>query len=284
MSSIRALIVDDEEPGRINLRFALQDHPDWQIVAECASVATAREVLEQQAVDVIFLDIQMPRETGLALARSLSLSLTTATTPPLIIFVTAFNAHAIEAFELHALDYLLKPFDDQRLTQALERAAAMLKLRQQASYAQALGNYVKAEDEAKNATPAYWQQISVRSIGRIECIQLDDVLWIEAAGNYMQLHLEQSQIQNQSQNPSQHQIQRQVLHRVSLSQLEKHLDPARFMRVHRSAIVRCDQLTQLDVLGDGVYQLVLTNRDKVAVSERYVAEVRRRMHDGLRPA
>ncbi|MFZ6767992.1 LytR/AlgR family response regulator transcription factor [Undibacterium sp. Di26W] len=282
MSSIRALIVDDEEPGRINLRFALHDHPDWQIVAECASVAAAREVLEQQAVDVIFLDIQMPRETGLALARSLSL--TTATTPPLIIFVTAFNAHAIEAFELHALDYLLKPFDDQRLAQALERAAAMLKLRQQASYAQALGNYVKAEDEAKKATPAYWQQISVRSIGRIECIQLEDVLWIEAAGNYMQLHLEQSQNQGPSQNPSQNQIQRQVLHRVSLSQLEKHLDPARFMRVHRSAIVRCDQLIQLDVLGDGVYQLVLTNRDKVAVSERYVAEVRRRMHDGLRPA
>ncbi|MBC3916687.1 response regulator transcription factor [Undibacterium sp. CY18W] len=280
MTTIRALIVDDEEPGRINLRFALQDHPDWQIVAECTSVAAARDVMAQQAVDVIFLDIQMPRETGLALARSLSLnlSLTTATTPPLIIFVTAFNAHAIEAFELHALDYLLKPFDDQRLAQALERAAAMLKLRQQASYAQALSNYVKAEDEAKNDTPAYWQQISVRSVGRIECIQLDEVIWIEAAGNYMQLHLKQNQIRNQNQT------QRQILHRVSLSQLEKHLDPARFMRVHRSAIVRCDQLTQLDVLGDGVYQLVLSNQDRVAVSERYVADVRQRMQDGLRPA
>jgi len=268
MTTIRALIVDDKEPGRINLRFALQEHPEWQIVAECASVATAREVMVQQAIDVIFLDIQMPRETGLALARELS----TQATPPLVIFVTAFNAHAIEAFDLHALDYLLKPFDDQRLAQALGRATAMLKLRQQASYAQALGNYVKAEDEAKTGMPAYWQQISVRSVGRIECVQLDDVIWIEAAGNYMQLHL------------GQRQIQRQILHRVSLSQLEKHLDPSRFMRVHRSAIVRCDQLSRLDVLGDGVYQLVLANQDKVAVSERYVAEVRRRMHDGTRPA
>ncbi|MDP1978369.1 LytTR family DNA-binding domain-containing protein [Undibacterium sp.] len=264
MNTIRALIVDDEEPGRANLRYALQDHPGWSIVAECPSVATAREALHAHAVDIIFLDIQMPRETGLALARELS----TQTSPPLVIFVTAFNAHAIEAFDLHALDYLLKPFDDQRLAISLERAAAMLKQRQQASYAQAMGHYVKAEDEAKKEQPAYWQQISVRSVGRIECIQLADVLWIEAAGNYMQLHM----------------VQRKVLHRVALSQLEKHLDPAHFMRVHRSAIVRCDQFSQLEVLGDGVYQLVLANQDKVPVSERYVAEVRRRMHDGMRPA
>lgn len=263
MTSIRALIVDDEEPGRINLRFALREHSDWQIVAECASVAAAREVMVQQAIDVIFLDIQMPRETGLALARELS----TQATPPLVIFVTAFNAHAIEAFDLHALDYLLKPFDDERLALSLERAAAMLRQRQQASYAQAMSQYVRAEDEAKKEQPAYWQQVSIRSVGRIECIQLTDVLWIEAAGNYMQLHLGQ----------------RQVLHRVALGRLEKHLDPASYMRVHRSAIVRCDQLSQLEVLGDGVYQLVLANQDKVPVSERYVAEVRRRMQDGLRP-
>ena len=264
MNNIRALIVDDEEPGRANLRYALQDHPGWSIVAECPSVATAREALHAHAVDIIFLDIQMPRETGLALARELS----TQTSPPLVIFVTAFNAHAIEAFDLHALDYLLKPFDDQRLAISLERATAMLKQRQQASYAQAMGHYVKAEDEAKKEQPAYWQQISVRSVGRIECIQLADVLWIEAAGNYMQLHM----------------VQRKVLHRVALSQLEKHLDPASYLRVHRSAIVRCDQFSQLEVLGDGVYQLVLANQDKVPVSERHVAEVRRRMHDGMRPA
>ncbi|MFZ6654848.1 LytR/AlgR family response regulator transcription factor [Undibacterium sp. TJN19] len=261
---VRALIVDDEELGRVNLRYALKDYPGWQVMAECASTAAARDVLDQQHIDVIFLDIQMPRETGLTLARSLS----EQAEPPLVIFITAYNTHAIEAFELHALDYLLKPFDDTRLEQALERAAAMLTQRQQASYAQALKTYAEVEDEAKTSAPAYWQQLSVRSIGRIECIQLADVLWIEAAGNYMQLHL----------------AQRHVLHRVSLSQLEKHLDPAHFLRVHRSAIVRCDQLTQLEVLGDGVYQLVLASQEKIPVSERYVTEVRRRMHAGLRPA
>ncbi|MFZ6871747.1 LytR/AlgR family response regulator transcription factor [Undibacterium sp. Di27W] len=268
MSSIRALIVDDEEPGRANLRYALQDYPDWHILAECASVASAREALQAHAVDIIFLDIQMPRETGLALARELS----TQASPPLVIFVTAFNAHAIEAFDLHALDYLLKPFDDQRLAFSLERATAMLRQRQQASYALAMSQYIQAEDEAKKDKPAYWQQVSVRSVGRIECIQLADVLWIEAAGNYMQLHLQQISTKGK--------IQRQVLHRVALSQLEKHLDPACFIRVHRSAIVRCDQLHHLEVLGDGIYQLKLTNQDTVPVSERYVADIKKRMGDG----
>ncbi|MCH8618238.1 LytTR family DNA-binding domain-containing protein [Undibacterium sp. TS12] len=256
-NKIHALIVDDEEPGRANLRYALQDHADWTVVAECASVAAARAAMGQSVIDVIFLDIQMPRETGLTMARDLS----TLAEPPLVIFVTAYNAHAIEAFELHALDYLLKPFDDQRLAAALERAAAMLKQRQQAAYALALRQYAKADSDD---TPAYWQQVSVRSVGRLECIQLDDVLWIEAAGNYMQLHL----------------ASRTVMHRVSLSQLEKHLDPTRFIRVHRSAIVRQDQLQQLEVIGDGVYQLLINQKDKVAVSERYVAEIRRRMRDG----
>ena len=131
---IRALIVDDEEPGRINLRYGLAAHANWQLVAECASAAAARAVLDEQEVDVIFLDIQMPQETGLALARELA----QREEPPLVIFATAYNEHAIEAFEVHALDYLLKPFDDQRLAQALERAAAMLEQRQRAAYARAL--------------------------------------------------------------------------------------------------------------------------------------------------
>ncbi len=259
---IRVLIVDDEEPGRANLRYALQEHDNWSVAAECASAASAREAMAQFTVDVIFLDIQMPRETGLVLARELA----GIPEPPLVIFVTAFNAHAIEAFELHALDYLLKPFDDQRLAMALGRASAMLQQRQQASYGRALNLYIKSEDAARSApagTPVYWQQIGVRSVGRVECIQLAEVLWIEAAGNYVQLHL----------------AHRMVLHRVALSQLEKHLDPAIFLRVHRSAIVRHDQLRQLEVIGDGIYQLRISNQDKVPVSERYVAETRRRMGD-----
>lgn len=244
---IRALIVDDEEPGRINLRYGLAPHEDWQLVGECASAAAARAALEAQEVDVLFLDIQMPQESGLALARELS----QREHPPLVIFVTAYNEHAIEAFEVYALDYLLKPFDDQRLAQALERAASMLEQRQRAAYARAMRAFAEPD-------PAWLQQLNVRSVGRIECVQVDEVLWIEAAGNYVELHL----------------AQRRVLHRVPLARLEQHLDPACFLRVHRRALVRMSEIAKLERDVDGSSQLLLRCGDRVPVSERHLPAVK----------
>ncbi|NVD97738.1 LytTR family DNA-binding domain-containing protein [Massilia sp. BJB1822] len=113
----RVLIVDDEEPGRINLRFALAAHASWEIAGECADVAQARAFLAAQTVDVVFLDIRMPHESGLALAHDLAQQ----PAPPLVIFVTAYDNHAMEAFRVHALDYLLKPLDDADLEKALAR-------------------------------------------------------------------------------------------------------------------------------------------------------------------
>ena len=258
----RALIVDDEEPGRINLRYMLAAHPDWRVVGECASVQEARALLAQVAVDLVFLDIQMPRESGLALARSLCAQ----PEPPLVIFVTAFNAYAIEAFEVHALDYLLKPIHRQRLAQALERAQQMLGLRQRGPYGQTMRAYLKAQDDDNNnikaagQTAEYLQQVTVRSVGKIEWIALQDVFWISAASNYVELHT----------------ASRTILHRLPLQTMEKSLDPHTFIRVHRSAIVRSDQFHALTVVGDGSYLLTLRCCDEVAVSERYVQDVRAR--------
>ena len=244
---IRALIVDDEEPGRINLRYGLAPHAGWQVVGECASAAAARAALDGQEVDVIFLDIQMPQETGLALARELA----QRPEPPLVIFATAYNEHAIEAFEVHALDYLLKPFDDQRLAQALERAAGMLEQRQRAAYARAMRAFAEPGQ-------SYLQQLNVRSVGRIECVQVDEVLWIEAAGNYVELRL----------------AQRRVLHRVPLARLEQHLDPASFLRVHRRAMVRVSEVAALEREAEGGCLLLLRCGDRVPVSERYLPAVK----------
>lgn len=249
---IRALIVDDEEPGRINLRYGLAPHEGWQVVGECASAAAARAALDAQEVDVVFLDIQMPQETGLALARELA----QRPEPPLVIFATAYNEHAIEAFEVHALDYLLKPFDDQRLAQALERAAAMLEQRQRAAYARAMRAFAAPEQ-------AYLQQLNVRSVGRIECVQVDEVLWIEAAGNYVELRL----------------AQRRVLHRVPLARLEQHLDPSSFLRVHRRAMVRVSEVAALERDGEGSSQLLLRCGDRVPVSERHLPSVKALLGD-----
>lgn len=252
--TIRALIVDDEELGRKNLQCAIEDYGNWIIAAEATSVANARLILATQNIDVIFLDIQMPRETGLQLARELS----EQSLPPLIIFVTAFNEHAIEAFELHALDYLLKPLNDTRLTHALERAESMLTLQQQANYGKALKRYVEDENNKEHTTQEYWQQVSIRSIGKIETVSLADVLWIEAQGNYMQLHTST----------------RQILYRASMARLEQHLDPSLFLRVHRSTIIRKDQIASIYATTDNSYKMLLRCGDQVLISERYIAAVK----------
>ena len=250
--AVRYLIVDDELPSRANLRLALAAHPDWRLVAECDGTAAARAVLAAHEVDVIFLDIQMPAESGLVLAREIS----RASAPPLIVFVTAYSEHAIDAFEVHALDYLLKPLNDARLAQAVERIGAMLGQRQREAYGAALRDYVDA-----GQTKAALERINVRSVGRIEQIRVADILWIESAGNYVELHL----------------AGRTVLHRITLNRLETLLAPEDFLRVHRGAIVRRGEIARLDSVGDGSYRLTLRCGATVAVSERYLGALKSAM-------
>jgi two-component system LytT family response regulator len=252
--AIRYLIVDDEAPGRTNLRLALQAHPDWLLVAECESAASARAALQGRDVDVIFLDVQMPVESGLVLAREIS----RLREPPLIVFVTAYSEHAIDAFEVHALDYLLKPVGDARLAQAVERVAAMLGQRQREAYGAAVRDYVDA-DAGRQAR--YLAHLNVRSVGRIEQVRVEDILWVESAGNYVELHL----------------AARTVLHRITLNRLEAMLDPAAFIRVHRGAIVRRDQIASLASTGDGTWRLLLRCGGAVAVSERYLGALKAAM-------
>ncbi|MFZ6819441.1 LytR/AlgR family response regulator transcription factor [Undibacterium sp. Ji22W] len=255
ITSNRAIIVDDEEPGRVMLRYALSAQKNWSILGEFNNVASAREFLNANEVDVVFLDIQMPKENGIGLARSLS----NLDKPPLIIFVTAFNTHAIEAFEVHALDYLLKPFNTLRFTQALARADEILTERR--GYAEALRSYVDREE--KVGKPAigsnqYLEQIIARSVGEMECIPINEVLWMSSASNYVELHLEK----------------RVVLHRMTLSAIEKLINPQDFIRVHRTTLVRIDQFQQIKVVGDGSYSLTLVCGAQVAVSERHIQRVR----------
>ncbi|MGK2858937.1 MAG: LytR/AlgR family response regulator transcription factor [Thermoanaerobaculia bacterium] len=252
---IRALIVDDEELARANLRQALRDVPGWQVAGECESVRAARAFLGANAADVIFLDVQMPFESGLVLARELAAS----ETPPGIVFVTAFDQYAVEAFELQALDYLLKPFDDARLATTLERVRELLDLRQRAAYRAAVSDAVDEVEGLRAARePEPLRRFCIRSVGSIESIAVAAVEWIASAGNYVELHL----------------TGRSVLHRITMAQLEHRLDRAEFLRVHRTAIVRSRLVTALQITGDGSYELILASGARVPVSERYVPEVR----------
>jgi len=251
--TVRYLIVDDEAPSRANLRLALGAHPDWLLAGECDGTAAARMLLAAQDVDVIFLDIQMPAESGLVLAREIS----RLPAPPLIVFVTAYSEHAVDAFDVHALDYLLKPLNDARLAQTVERIGAMLGQRQREAYGAALRDYV----DAGAGREAVLERINVRSVGRIEQILVADILWIESAGNYVELHL----------------AGRTVLHRITLNRLETLLAPDDFLRVHRGAIVRRSEIARLDTVGDGSYRLTLRCGAAVAVSERYLAALKSAM-------
>jgi two-component system LytT family response regulator len=244
----RVLIVDDEAPSRMNLRHAMSEHARWSVVGDCASAAEARATLAREQVDLLFLDIQMPRESGIELARELAAQ----SEPPLVVFATAYDAYAIAAFEVHALDYLLKPLDDARLAATLQRADALLEQRQRASYGAALRACLNEDADR------YWRELRVRSIGRIECVPVGELLWLESAGNYVELHL----------------AGRTVLHRAPIREFDTHLDPEVFVRVHRCAMVRRDQLAKLEVAGDGVYRCLLRCGAAVPVSATYVQAVR----------
>lgn len=253
--AIRCVVVDDEAMGRANLRAALAAHPGWRILRECAGAAAARETLAKEPVDVVFLDIQMPGESGLRFAATLG----EMAEPPIVIFVTAFERYALTAFDVHALDYLLKPFDDERFAKAISRARALLELQRREAYASALRQFAQeAEDARAGRGQPYLSRLTVRSVGRLECVNLADVLCLSASGNYVELRL----------------ATRRLLHRVALTQLERRLDPATFVRVHRGAIVRRDQIVRLEADGEESWRLHLAGGDWVPVSARYVGAVR----------
>ncbi|MCC7001293.1 MAG: response regulator transcription factor [Gemmatimonadaceae bacterium] len=259
-ASIRALIVDDEPLARLNLQRALDAHPRWRVQAVCGDAVTALAEVTRERPDVVFLDIRMPRTSGLVLARHLS----DLPTPPFVVFVTAYESHAVEAFELHALDYLIKPFDDARLASGLHRVEALLALAVEAAYGEALRAFV--DDAGSGAASVdgvpraerYLRQFSVKSVGRLEIVRVADVRWLAAAGNYVELHLER----------------RVVLHRVTLAAVAARLDPAEFLQVHRRVIVRRGECRALHVTGDGTYALRMRGGGTVPVSKRYVAQVR----------
>ena len=166
--------------------------------------------------------------------------------------MTAYSAHAVEAFEVHALDYLLKPLNDERLAQATDRAWAMLRSHQHEAYGAALRDFVRTGDARRV------EHVSVRSVGRIEQIPVGAILWAESAGNYVQLHL----------------ASRSVLHRITLNRLEALLGSGEYVRVHRGTVVRRDQIGRLENVGQGHYRLSLQCGGVVVVSERYVGHLK----------
>jgi len=231
MTVIRALVVDDEQHARDNVCALLRREPRWQVIGECADGAALERALAAASPDVVFLDVRLPGDSGVALAHALQ----QRSPRPLVIFTTAFETYAVAAFEVQAIDYLLKPFDDRRFAAALRRA-----------------------EQALAAVPGasrYLQRVVIRSLGRVQFVEVAQIDWMAASGNYVEIHAGKDSF----------------LHRERLRVLEAQLDPAEFLRIHRSIIVNRAAVKELRPLPGGDYSVWLRGGEPVRLSRTYRA-------------
>jgi two-component system LytT family response regulator len=243
-SPIRVLVADDEPLARERLRMLLSDEPDVQIVAECRNGADAIAAIQRTRPDLVFLDVQMPNGSGFDVIAAIG----TARMPP-VIFVTAYDQYALRAFDVHALDYLLKPFDRERFQQALARA------RQQIERAVAgdLERRLRELVHDLRQPPQRPERFVIKSGGRVFFVRADEIDWIEAAGNYVKLHV----------GTETH------LFRETMTALEGQLDPDIFFRIHRSHIVNIERVKELQPWFNGEYVVFLRSGARLTLSRGY---------------
>lgn len=249
-TSIRALIVDDEPPARDIIRRMLKDDPEIEVVGECSNGREAIKSLEELSPDLLFLDIQMPEMDGFALLESLE-----EKSLPVIIFVTAYDRYALRAFEYYALDYLLKPFDHERLEKAIMRAKANLlekNAEDRSRQMLALLNQINARSE-------YRDRFVIKSNGRVLLVNAEEVDWIETSGNYLLLH----------EGRNSHLI------RETLNNLEQQLDPRKFLRIHRSTMVNINSIKEMHVHFNDEQVVILKDGSQLTLSRRYKEKVSR---------
>lgn len=235
---MRVLIADDEPMARRGLRALLAAEPDVCVVGEAGDGDETEALLRSADVDVLILDIQMPLKSGLDVVAGID-----PAALPLVIFVTAHDEHAIRAFELHALDYLVKPYREDRLHDAIGRARSLLGRRQLGDFRQRVGAWVSAQ-------PAYPARIRVESDDRIRFIAVRDIHWIEAQDYCVLLHL----------------ANERILRRGTLKQFLRTLDPALFVRVHRSAAVNVRHVRELTITVNGGLTAKLASGADVTVA------------------
>jgi two-component system, LytTR family, response regulator len=239
---VRALIVDDEPLSRRGVLLRLQKFHDVEIVGECSDGVSAVEKILVLSPDVVFLDVQMPGMDGFDVLRALPQE-----NMPGVIFLTAYEQHALKAFEVHALDYLLKPVDDDRFAIALDRARRRLDSSEKTRAAERV--LAMVGQTAGN----YTTRFAVRSGTRIQIVLVEDIEWIGAAGDYAELHVRG----------------RSHLLRETMNALEQKLDPAKFIRIHRSRIVRSSSVSELRSIDNREYLVKLNDGSEHRSSRTY---------------
>src|SRR5215510_10497133 len=241
---IRVLIVDDEPLARGVLREMLQCDSDVEIVGECANGKEAVQAIQESSPEVLFLDIQMPEMGGFEVLDALN-----GARRPHLVFVTAYDQYAVRAFEVHALDYILKPFDRERFEASWQRAKAQLQRERNGGVEQKILSLL----EDLKAGTKYLERLVIKSSGRIYFLETNEIDWIQAEGNYVSVHTGK----------------KSHLLRETISSLENQLDPKKFLRIHRSAIVRIDRIKELQPWFHGEYHIILNDGTQLTLSRNY---------------
>src|ERR1044072_3257720 len=242
---IRVLLVDDEPLARDMLREMLQGDPQVEIVGESCNGREALAAIKAEAPDLIFLDVQMPEVGGFEVLASLK-----GEKAPYVIFVTAYDQYAVRAFEVQALDYLLKPFDQERFDVSWQRAKAQLRRDRNGG---GMDERILALLEELKAGNKYLEPLVIKAAGRIYFLETGDIDWIEAEGNYVSVHSGK----------------KSHLLRETISSLESQLDPKKFVRIHRSSIVRLDYIQELQPWFHGEYRVILHDGTQLTLSRNH---------------
>jgi two-component system LytT family response regulator len=252
---LRACIVDDEELARRGIRSRLSSHDDITVVAECESGREAVEAIQTHDLDLVFLDVQMPGLDGFDVIDAVGVD-----AMPVVLFVTAYDEHALRAFDVHALDYLLKPLDEERFTEAVDHARARIAEQEAGQFEERLSDLLSGLGENGQPAPedAASDRFVVKTGGRVRFVKAEAVQWVEAAGDYVQLHT----------------VDKKHLLRKTMREMEEALPPDQFLRIHRSTIVNVDFLREMRPYGsNGEYTAVLKDGTKRKLSRTYRDEV-----------
>lgn len=258
---IRTLIVDDEPLARRNLRLLLEQDPQIEIVGECRNGREAVAALKSQAPELLFLDIQMPEMDGFDVLAAIGPKKVQA-----IIFVTAFDQYALKAFEVHALDYLLKPYDDARFHKALDKAKLQIEQRQLDQLSLKLLALLDDRERSLDGNPAqpYLSRLMVKLANRVILLKVAEIDWIEADGNYAKLHVGR----------------KAHLLREKMHDLEAQLNPKKFVRIHRSIIVNLDRIKEMQPHFNGDYIVVLEDGAQLRLSRSRREQLEARLKGG----
>jgi len=264
MNVLKTIIVDDESLARRGLAIRLQHIPMVDVVAECCDGFEAIEAIATHSPDLIFLDIQMPGMSGFDVIKQLQTD-----NMPMVIFVTAYDEYAVDAFKVHAVDYVLKPIDDDRLHESIERAVSHHKQEDTSRTKEKLVEMVMGmtgasassiEQMAEDAQPikTWPEKLTIKDGSEIQFIKVAQIQWVDAAGDYMCVHAEG----------------KTHIMRITMKQLESMLNPAVFLRVHRSTIVNADCINSAQTLNNGEYMLTLEGGSQLKVSRSYRDKVK----------